>query len=267
MIEPHGERGVVDVGGVRLSHLVYGAGDDVIVVVPGITSPAITWEFVADELADAYRVVVLDVRGRGLSDRPVDGYTLPGYADDVAAVLAALGLERPAILGHSMGGRIAMALGALHPDACGPLVIVDPPVTGPGRAGYPTPIESFQLQLEEGYRGTTVDEIRRFYPRWPERELQVRCDWLPTCDEHAVLETYRNFDVEDVFGYWDALRPPLLLVYGEESPVIPLAEREELARRNPAARIVGTPRAGHMIPWENLDDFVAQVRGFLADAR
>jgi len=263
-IEPRGRRADVDIDGTHLSYLDYGEGDAAVIIVPGITSPAITWDFVADELAADRRVIALDVRGRGLSDRPADGYTLPGYAKDVVGLAEALGLDRPVVMGHSMGARIAAALGALHPDGARALVIIDPPLTGPGRDPYPTSLEDFLQQLREGYRGTTLDEIRRFYPRWNDRELQIRCEWLPTCDEHAVAETHRNFDVEDLFGYWSTLAAPTLFIYGDESPAVPPSGVEEIRQANPAAEITGISRAGHMIPWENLDEFLAVVRPFLA---
>ena len=260
-----GQRGYVTANGVRLSYLDYGEGDSAVIIVPGITSPAATWDFVATELAEDRRVVALDVRGRGYSDKPAEGYTLPAYAADVVELAAALGLERPVVLGHSMGARIAAALGALHPDKAGALIVVDPPLTGPGREPYPTSVENFKEQLAESYRGTTVDEIRRFYPRWSERELQMRCDWLPSCDEHAVVETHHNFDREDFFALWAQLTLPTLFVWGEESPAVTPAGVVDIESANARAEIVGIPRAGHMIPWENLDDFISSVKTFLAN--
>lgn len=263
-LELRGHRGYATANGVRLSYLDYGAGDPSVIIVPGITSPAATWDFVAVELAARRRVVALDVRGRGYSDKPAEGYTLPEYAADVAGLAEQLGLERPVVLGHSMGARIAAALGVLHPDLASALIVVDPPLTGPGREPYPTSVENFKEQLHESYRGTSVDEIRRFYPRWPERELQLRCDWLPSCDEHAVVETHRNFDREDFFAYWSELTVPTQFVWGEESPAVTPAGVADVEAANPTPEIAGIPAAGHMIPWENLDDFIAAVEAFLA---
>src|SRR6266542_3108685 len=98
-----GTSGYVTSGDVRLHYLEYGAEGVPIMVVPGITSPAITWEFIAERLAGDYRVLVLDVRGRGLSDKPASGFTLPDYAADVAAMASELGHDRLVVLGHSMG--------------------------------------------------------------------------------------------------------------------------------------------------------------------
>ena len=261
--DAQGESGWVEVDGVALHHLEYGAGDPAIVVVPGITSPAITWEFVSEQLARDTRVIALDIRGRGLSDHPIDDFSLSRYAADVAGVIAELGLARPVVLGHSMGARIATALGATYPEAVGALIVADPPLTGPGRDPYPTALESFREQLRAAVAGTTAEEVRGFYPRWSERELEIRAEWLQTCDEHAVAETWRNFHTEDFFELWRVVRPPLLFMYGAQSPVVTPSGLAEVIGANPEAQVVGIPGAGHMIPWENLDDFVAAVRNFL----
>ncbi len=261
--DARGTSGYVETNGVRLHYLEYGHGEPAIVVLPGITSPAITWEFVAEELAGDARLLILDIRGRGLSDAPEAGYALTDYAADAAGFIEALGMERPIVLGHSMGARIAVALGALRPEVVGGLIVVDPPLTGPGRAPYPTPLESFRQQLHEAYQGTSVKDVLRFYPRWSEREAEIRAQWLPTCAEHAVVQTWEHFDTEDFFGYWRQLRAPLAFIYGEESPVVTPEGLAEITAANPDAEVVGITDAGHMIPWENLSDFVTAVRGFV----
>jgi len=264
--DARGDSRYVEAHGMRHHYLEYnGGGDPTIVILPGITSPAITWEFVAEELAgDGARVLVTDVRGRGLSDTPADGYDLKQYADDAAAIIRDAGAERPIVLGHSMGARIAAALAAQHPDLVGPMIVIDPPLTGPGRAEYPTPLDAFRQQLKQGYEGTTAEEVGRFYPRWPQRELEIRAEWLASCDENAVVKTWENFHTEDFFDVWPAVRAPILFMYGEESPVVTSEGLAEVMEKNPAAEIVGIPTAGHMIPWENLPDFLAAVRGFVS---
>src|SRR5438552_3520791 len=113
--KPVGRSGYVDRDGLKLHHLEYGDAGAAVVIVPGITSPAATWEFVSLDLARDYRVITVDIRGRGLSDTPVAGFTLADYAGDVKAVIQQLGLENPALVGHSMGARIAAAVRVLHP--------------------------------------------------------------------------------------------------------------------------------------------------------
>src|SRR4051794_41866208 len=75
----------VEANGLRLHFLEYGEGNTPsVVIVPGITSPAVTWEFVAVELAGGFHVLGVDVRGRGLSHHPRGGFRTPGYAHGLA---------------------------------------------------------------------------------------------------------------------------------------------------------------------------------------
>jgi N-formylmaleamate deformylase len=188
----------------------------------------------------------VDVRGRGLSDSG-RSYTLQDYADDTAAVLD--GLDRPLLLGHSMGARIAAVVAARG----GPLrgtVLVDPPMSGPGRGPYPTTLEAFLGQLAQAQRGTDADEVARSWPRWPRREQELRARWLSSCDTEAVAATHAGFESEDFFTTWPHVPTPTVLLYGGASPVVTAAGAAEAAAANPAARLVEVPGAGHMVFWD-----------------
>lgn len=267
-IDIAGERVVVDANGLRHHVLRYGDTEDPdLLLLPGITSPAVTADFIAVRLADwGFRVTVPDIRGRGDSDRgPSGGYRLTDYAADVAGLVEAFGLAAPAVIGHSMGARIAAAYAVLHaPGDHGPLVLVDPPTSGPGREPYPTSREAFLEQLHEAQRGTSADEVRRFYPNWPERELQLRAEVLATCDETAVVETHEGFEREDFFEYWAKVTAPVALVRGGDSPVVPPGAAEELRRARPDIALLTVPGAGHMVPWDNLTGFLDAVRPHVA---
>ncbi|WP_158228203.1 alpha/beta fold hydrolase [Pseudonocardia sp. MH-G8] len=266
-VEIRGERHEVRANGLRHSILTYGEpGARDLLLLPGITSPAVTADFLAVRFAElGHRVTVPDIRGRGESDRaPAGAYRMQDYAADVAGLVEARDLRDPVIVGHSMGARIAAAYAVRHtPDRHGLLVLVDPPVSGPGRAPYPTPREAFLQQLHEAQRGTTAEEVRRFYPLWPERELQLRAQVLASCDETAVCETHTGFETEDFLDHWRALTPPAVLVRGADSPVVPAAAADELRRTRPDIEIHDVPGAGHMVPWDNLAGFLDTVRPLL----
>jgi N-formylmaleamate deformylase len=266
-VEISGESHVVQANGLRHRVLVYGRpGARDLLFLPGITSPAETADFLAVLFADmGFRVVVPDVRGRGQSDRAAAGqYRLTDYAADVAGLVDALDLVDPVVVGHSMGARIAAAWAVLHaPDHRGLVLLVDPPVSGPGRGPYPTGRDAFLQQLHEAQAGTDADAVRRFYPKWPERELRLRAEVLATCDETAVLETHEGFETEDFFPYWAELTQPALLVRGGDSPVVPLAAVADLRRARADVEIVTVPGAGHMVPWDALPGFLDAVRPYL----
>jgi N-formylmaleamate deformylase len=255
-----GRSGFVDSDGVRIHYLEYGTGGPDVLLIPGLSCPAVTYETVSVALADEFHVVCIDLRGRGLSDVPADGYTLPDYAADVAAVIDAAGLVQPVVVGHALGARIVPAFDVLHPGVAGALLIADPPSTGPGRPPYSTPLESFQSQLAEAREGITADDVRRYFPDWDQQALELRALWLDTCDSHAVSESYRNFQREDFFGYLAAARTPGLFVYGERTHAVPAAALEELRASNDRLTFVEVPDTGHMIPFENLPAFLEQIR-------
>ena len=245
-------------GPARLHLLDYGGSGVPLVIVPGITSPAITMDFVARELTDLARPIVVDVRGRGLSDSG-GSYTLADYASDTLAVLD--GLEDPVVLGHSMGARIAAATAVRRPLRG--TILVDPPMSGPGRGPYPTSLEAFLGQLDEAVRGTDADEVARSWPRWPRREQELRARWLSSCDREAIAATHRGFESEDFFDVWPSVPAPTTLLHGADSPVVTADGAEEAAKANPGASLVEIPDAGHMVFWDNPPEALRLLRAAL----
>ena len=261
--DPQG--GYLICNGIKQHYLRWGRQGPPLLLIPGITSPAITWNFVAERLAAFASVVVLDVRGRGLSDtRAGLSYRLEDCAKDALGVIEQLGLESPIVLGHSMGGRIAAALGGIAPEVPSKLLIVDPPMTGPGRRPYPSPLEWYLEAIREVTAGGGIEAVRKQLPDWSEEQLALRAEWLPTCTEEAIEGSYRSFNVEDMHAYLPRISCPTMLIYAEKGGVVSERDKEEflgLLKEGAAVRIDG---AGHMIPWDRLDDFVETVKRFIA---
>lgn len=253
----------VNTGTLRLHVLDYGGEGVPLVVLPGITSPAVTMDFIARELTDLVRPVVLDIRGRGLSDDG-DAYDLESYAEDTEKVITELGLDQPVLLGHSMGARIAAVTAVRGKVALRGSILVDPPMSGPGRDPYPTTLDAFMGQLAQAQRGTDADEVARSWPRWPRREQELRARWLSSCGEEALRATHEGFEAEEFFDWWPSVPMPVTMLYGDSSPVVTSEGVQEATRTHSAARIVPVPDAGHMIFWDNLEPSIAAVREALA---
>ncbi|MFJ9413508.1 alpha/beta fold hydrolase [Streptomyces sp. NPDC101227] len=237
-------------GTARLHVLDYGGPGPALVILPGITSPAVTMDFVARELTDLVRPLVVDIRGRGLSDGG-GAYSLEEYAEDTEAVVNGLGLRRPLLFGHSMGARIAAVVAARGKAAIGGSVLADPPMSGPGRGPYPTSLEAFLGQLAQAERGTDADEVAVSWPRWPRREQELRARWLSSCERRAIAASHRGFETEDFFAWWPSVPGPAALLYGADSPVVTAAGVARARALLPAASFAAVPDAGHMIFWDN----------------
>jgi N-formylmaleamate deformylase len=251
--------------GIRLHYLEFFSEPKApaILLLPGITSPGVTWSFVAEQLASTHRVFVLDIRGRGLSEnRSGLGYTLDDYAGDARSVIEVLGLDRPVVIGHSMGARIAARLGATAQQLPSKLILVDPPLSGPGRAPYPTALSNYLNAIDAASRGATVDQFRRFTPTWTDEQIALRLEWLPTCSVEAVTQSHRMFHEEDIFPDFPHLICPTLFIYAAKATVVTAEQAKDIGRILPKGQTVSVA-AGHMIPWDNLQDFLAAIRSFL----
>ena len=242
------------VNDVRLHYLDFSGGGIPMLILPGITSPAATWAFVAQHLARDRRIIVADIRGRG--------YSLDAYAADALGMIAAAGLDRPIILGHSMGARIAIRLAATHPDAARALIMADPPLTGPGRPPYPTAIESYLAAHAAASNGATIEQFRPFNPGWSDDQIARRLKWLPTCAVEAIRATYDNFHAEDIHADLPHILCPAVLIRAENAAVVTPEGEAEVASLLPRGTM-RTIAAGHMIPWDNLGDFLDIVRAFV----
>ena len=240
------------------------AGRDAVIVIPGITSPAATWGFVAERLGRQFDTYVLDVRGRGLSSSGPDlDYGLDAQAADVVALAQALGLTRYALVGHSMGGRIAVRAASRAPQGLTRLVIVDPPVSGPGRRAYPANLAWYVDSIRQATHGMSAEDMRAFCPTWTDEQRALRAQWLHTCFEPAIVQSFEDFGRDDIHANLPGVTVPLLLMTAERGGVVGDDDMAEWQTLAPQTQHVRVPDAGHMIPWDNEAGFHAALGDFL----
>lgn len=114
--------------GVKLAHIDTGVGEPALVFVHGWTCNYSHWRDQVAEFSKNHRVVALDLRGHGQSDKPDQDYSVGEFADDVAWLIGELDLHRPVVIGHSMGGVIAAQLARRHSAATRGVILVDAPI-------------------------------------------------------------------------------------------------------------------------------------------
>lgn len=256
--------------GIRQHYLRYGRPGsgrqqrDAVIIVPGITSPAVTWGFVAERFGRHFDTYVLDIRGRGLSESSdALDYGLDAQASDVIAFAQALGLQRYALVGHSMGGRIGIRAAGRRPPGLARLVAVDPPVSGPGRRAYPAKLPWYVDSIRLARQGITLEQMRDFCPTWSDEQLRLRAQWLHTCDERAIVQSFEDFQRDDIHADLPRIDVPLLLMTAERGDVVREADVDEMRSLAPSLREARVAGAGHMIPWDNEQGFHRAFGDFL----
>ncbi|URD45386.1 alpha/beta hydrolase (plasmid) [Pseudomonas sp. BYT-5] len=252
----------VNANGIRQHYIRYGGNGPQLVLVPGITSPAITWGFVAERLAEHFDVYVLDVRGRGLSSSgPELAYDTDTCSHDVVAFANALGLEQYSLMGHSMGARFSLRAHVLHPTApIKDLILIDPPVSGPERRGYPSKLPWYVDSIRQAEKGMTAEEMKAFCPTWTVEQRTLRAEWLHTCYEPAIVQAFDEFHAVDIHQNFRHVTKPTLLVVAGKGGVIQSEDEAEIKALCPALEVVRVENAGHMIPWDDLDGFLASLQ-------
>jgi N-formylmaleamate deformylase len=257
----------VHANSIRQHYLRYGGAGLPIVLLPGITSPAVTWGFVAERLGDKYDVYVLDARGRGLSQASDDlDYSIETCAADVGAFVKAVGLPRYALLGHSIGARIAIRSAKKYPTGLERLIIVDPPVSGPNRRPYPMALDWYLKSIEQMSRGGGFDLLKPLLPTWSDEQLRLRAEWLHTCDLKAVAGAYESFHQDDMHSDLPHVSAPALLIAAGKGDVIRPEEFDEILRLSKDMRAVRVEKAGHMIPWDDEAGFFEALGDFLGES-
>jgi N-formylmaleamate deformylase len=250
--------------GIRLHYLRYGGKGSPVVLIPGITSPAVTWGFVAERLGRVFDTYVLDVRGRGLSEGTESlDYGLNACAKDVVEFVDALRLADYTVLGHSMGARIGIRVARTAESRIKQLVLVDPPVTGPGRRPYPIGLDWLLGAIHSAAKGPSLEEMRGFFPKWTDEQIRLRAEWIPSCNIRAVEAAYRGFHEDDIHADLPHLKMPTLLVVAGKGVILP-EEVTEIQRLLPPIQIKYVENAGHLIPWEDFSGFFAALTPFLA---
>lgn len=195
------------------------------VLAHGLASNARMWDGVAARLADhGHRVVAVDQRGHGPSDKPDVGYDLPTVADDLARLVEATGLERPVVAGQSWGGNVVIELGARHGHAVRGIACVDGGMIDL-RSRFPDWEQAKEVLAPPRTAGMRAEDleamVRSSHPAWPESGIQgvLACferrddgtvaPWL-TFDRH--LTVLRGLWEHDPLARLDEVTVPVLLI-------------------------------------------------------
>jgi pimeloyl-ACP methyl ester carboxylesterase len=246
--------------GVRLAYTESGSGSPPILLVHGWTCDHSYFAPQAEHFGANHRVVSVDLRGHGESDKPEQEYTMAGFADDLHWLCDQLGLEQPVVVGHSMGGVIAFEMAARHPDAVGAVVAVDSPLAPPDALASQIP------SLVEGLRSPAYQDVSRgfvsnmlFLPT-DDAERKARIvDGMATAPQYVMASAMECIFSCDTGAAAAGCKAPALLI----NAAAPLADVARLQKLCPHIMIGQTVGAGHFNQLEVPEQVNAMIERFL----
>ncbi len=242
------------------------AGTLPLVLLHGVGSRGTSWWPVIDPLAERFPLYVVDLRGHGRSSKPATGYRRPDYAADLAALLAALGLERPALLGHSLGGLIALHWAVSHPDEAAGIILEDTSFRG-GRDVLPA-VDGW-LALNALTADEAAANYGRQYPSWAADDCRRRAETI-TSTARGVFVDLRAEAADprtpaDRISPLNVVASPVLLIHGDpdSGSMVAREDADGFADIVPQSQVVRIPNAGHSIHRDFPDAFLAAALPFL----
>jgi len=275
MLDTNAQSHMIDLPAGRFHYLSWGEEHTELpcaLLLHGITSSALSWIRVAPALADRYRVYALDMRGHGDSIKPSKGaYSLRHSADDAAAFMNVLGLERPLLMGHSWGGATAMVLASgfesQKPVPLFSKVILEDPAYDFGLSGSEERAIFYAKDIGRP-AGELRAEITADNPGWTQVDVEGKIDALHKVTREAVMSVYAEAGEEgDLLPLLAQIVAPTLLLRADASLNTTLDEAawERAKQYLPAnSRAVQIDGAAHNIHRSKFDAFMQAVNDFLS---
>ena len=205
--------------GVRLAGVDFGGEGPPVLFLHGLAGHTGEWEPTAAGLRDRFRVLALDARGHGHSERHPPDVSRSAHVHDVVEAIERLGLGRVALVGQSLGGQTAICAAAARPDLARGLVVAE---AGP-----------WGSQVDEPGLAAMADRLRA-WPAGRRRHFDV----------DVMVRTMAAFDRRDCWAEWERVACPALVVRGSGGG-LSAGEAQEMAARQPLARLTVIEGAGH----------------------
>jgi pimeloyl-ACP methyl ester carboxylesterase len=256
----------VEVAGIRIGFEQRGDGPPLLLV-HGALSDSRVWRWQLDALSDEFTVIAWDAPGCGQSVDPPERFRLPDYADVLAGLIAAVGLDRAHVLGHSFGGALVLELALRHPETVATLILAG------GYAGWAGSLPAAEVERRLAFALDTADRLPEGFE--PESMRGLFSDKLSP-EAAAVLRMVMSesrpvatrtmayaLAEADLHDALPSIDVATLLVHGDADERSPLTVADDLRRTIPRSSLVVLPALGHECYLEDPDRFNAEVRGFL----
>ncbi len=267
---------------IEIAYVDEGSGDRTLLFLHGLGSNLQAWQKNIDMLDEEYRCIALDFPGYGKSSKAAYPFGMQFFAETVQAFMDSLDLQQVVLVGHSMGGQVAMHTVLANTDRIDQLILIAP-------AGF----ETFTEQERQWFKAIyTADLIRSTTEEQIVRNFQLNFHDMPTdaqfmIDDRMLMRESSEYDYycemipqcvlgmlqEPVYERLPEISVPTLVIYGKNDALIPNklmhpdlsieALVNEAGSRIPNARLYLVAEAGHFVQWEQADDLYRIVISFL----
>lgn len=257
--------GYVLANGIRLHYWRTGGEKPPLVLAHGSSDDGLCWTNLAKDLTDRYDIIMFDARGHGLSDPPTSADAGDVQVEDLAGLIKALKLNKPVLMGHSMGSASVARFAATYPDVPRAVILEDPALVRPAApaASQTTPDERRAAILA---RNNTSEEAlvagcMKGSPKWGQSECEI---WAPSKRRHhpntALINTGARPPMSDLFP---KITAPTLILKADADEALK-KQNEQVASLLKQGKIVHITGAGHNVRRENKEQTLQVLNAFLA---
>ena len=251
--------------GIEINYVIEGEGP-VVTMSHALGTNLTLWDEQARALRDRYRVLRFDTRGHGQTSAPPGPYSLEQLADDVAALLAGLGITETHYAGISMGGMIGQTLALRHPALIQSLVLCDTTSRYPASAA-PLWDERIRTVETKGMEALVAPMLERWFTapfRARRKDLMERVgEMIRRTPPPGYIGCCHALPKINVTDRLKELHCPALVIVGEEDPGTPVEMAREIHAALPGAELAILRSASHLSNLEQPDEFNRVVLGFL----
>jgi pimeloyl-ACP methyl ester carboxylesterase len=271
--------GYIQANGIRIHYHRTGNGEKpALVLLHGFADNGRCWTRVARLLETNYDIVMPDARNHGLSEGSSTNDSRADAAADVAGIIQELGLQRPRVLGHSMGAGTAALVAADYPTLVHSVILEDPPIrvqlpestatqNGASKERRP-PLRQWVLDLKSQTRDDIIATGKRQQPDWAQEEFEPWADSKLQLNP-AILEPRGSISDPIPFSYqiFQRISCPILLITGdpERGAIVTPEVAQKVAQLWHDGRVIHIAGVGHNIRREGYDQFMAAVSTFLKE--
>jgi pimeloyl-ACP methyl ester carboxylesterase len=261
----------VKANGITLHYYRTGNGSlPPMVLIHGYTDNGLCWTDLARAFEKKYDIIMIDLRGHGLSDAPATGYDINDNVADTVGLIKSLKLEHPIIIGHSLGGSITAVVAAQYPDIPRKAVLIDPPgllkpmfetsddvnrarIRFKKDLDYVKSLNREQLIKEAGRRHPAISPAAR--ERWADSKMQIK---------PQILDSVMT--IPPLKPYLPKITVPTLILKADANDTIRKMEIDAVSAY-PNIKIVHIKGAGHLVHLERPEESLAVLNDFLGDSK